>query len=77
MAVANDQTLLNWLRTDLEAAIEWHGGLAQGQTDPGSKSHQEGKAAMAATMLKRLDAYEAGEPPIQPQSRKHLLPAGA
>lgn len=64
--MADDKTLLTWLRTDLAAAIEWHGSQARKcWSDPANKAAEQGKADMANTMLRRLDAYEAGQPPTQ------------
>ena len=67
--MADDKTLLTWLRTDLAAAVEWHGSQARrAWSDPANKAAEQGKADMANTMLRRLDAYEAGQPPIHPRN---------
>lgn len=68
--MADDKTLLEWLRTDLAAAIEWHGARASRTWhDPANRAAEQAKADMAQTVLCRLDAYEAGQPPIHPKCR--------
>nr|WP_319250476.1 hypothetical protein [uncultured Celeribacter sp.] len=63
--MADDKTLLKWLRTDLAAAIEHHGAQSSRTWhDPANKAVEQAKADMANTVLRRLDAYEAGQPPI-------------
>ncbi|GAB5432163.1 MAG: hypothetical protein EpisKO_15330 [Epibacterium sp.] len=65
--MADDKTLLTWPRTDL--AVAWHGSQARrAWSDPANKAAEQGKADMANTMLRRLGAYEAGQPPIHPRN---------
>lgn len=65
----DDKALLEWLRTDLAAALEFHNAQAtRTWFDPANQAAERAKAEMVSTFLSRLDAYEAGQPPICLQS---------
>lgn len=71
MGTKSDKDLLVWLRTDLAAAVEWHSSQAQRPWhDQAIRAAEEAKADMASTVLRRLDAYEAGQPPIHPKQHR-------
>jgi hypothetical protein len=59
-----DTELLQWLRTDLNAAAQWHRLQSDRMHDPILVHVEAAKAQMAMVMLNRLQAYERGEEPI-------------
>ena len=73
--MADDKTLLELLRSDLAAAIEWHGAQAsRAWHDHANRAAERAKADMAKTVLCRLDTYEAGQPPIHPRGETTPVP---
>ena len=59
-----DTELLQWLRTDLNAAAQWHRLQSDRMHDPILVGAEAAKAQMAMKVLNRLQAYERGEEPI-------------
>ena len=50
--------LMTWLRTDLAAAVEWHGAQAKrAWHDETLRAMEQAKTDMASNVLRRLDAF--------------------